>query len=45
LVDVEGKDIDRNPKLLSVASSGLVYVWGEEYWLRDLNQPETDEEV
>jgi hypothetical protein len=34
-----------NPGLLSVMPSGLVHVWGEEYWPRDVNQPETDEEV
>jgi hypothetical protein len=31
LVDVEGKHIDKNPKMLSMVPSGLVHIWGEEY--------------
>jgi hypothetical protein len=45
LIDTDNKHIEKNSKLQSLVTIGLVHVCGEDYWPQDVNQPENNKEV
>jgi hypothetical protein len=45
LVDLKGSHIEKNPILKAIVPTGLVHVWGDEYWPQNVNHPKNEEEV